>query len=975
MLSALLWLLALDALFLGLLALALVPLCIYRPAASAVLKRNFVSYFNNILGYLFLCLFVLFCAVFAFWPHEFFTNNLANLDQLNQTIPFILVLFISAITMSIWAEERRQGTDELLLTLPAGDFDIVMGKYLAAVAIFTAALLFSQLFNFAVLAMLTEGNVDTGLIFSTYLGYWLAGLAMLSIGMVASFLTGNLTVGFILGLLFNVPLVFSSYADVIFNAPWLARWSMTQHLETFGRGVISLASTGYFLMIVVLGIYLSMVLIGRRHWSGGRDGHSMLGHFLVRIVALLVIVLGATAVLGNNDFIRPDASEGRVSSLSPETRRLMRDLEAEHPITIEAFISGQVPELYAQTKLDLENKLKEFAALPRGGKTNIEVRIYDNLETFSDEAALAEERYGIIPQPVRTRSRGAIKDEEILMGAAFTCGLEKVVVPFFDYGLPVEYELVRSITTVAQKSRRKLGVVRTDAQMFGGFSFAGGRPQQIPKQAILEELEKQYDVEEVDPTNPIDLGTFDVLLVVQPSSLGPAELNNVVDAIEAGQPTAIFEDPRPIFMANVPATGEPKQSPGGMFGMGGGQQPKGDMQRLWSVLGLEVPGERGLGGMYQPELAWQEYNPYLKLQIQGIPDSWVFASNDAPGDSPSINPDSPITSGLTEIFFPVPGTIRPSRDSELDFTALVTTGEVAGTLKFEDFMQSQGNPLMLRAQQGSPTGRQILAARIRGKAPAESGDEQAAADEKAADDKPADEKPAEGASETDGDAAKTRPIDVIYVTDIDLMISTFLRIRARPDEDEEIDWRFENVTFLLNIIDALAGDERYVPIRKRKPRHSTLTVVERQVQEARAQELEQRVKFQTEFDDSLKKAEEENQKAIEKFQKSVDELQEKQRKGEAIDPAELQAKLMALATQQDLLQRRLDIQRERLERERDREIKAIRRQVDLEILGIQMGIKGWVAFVAPLVPLLVGVVVFVRRGLREREGIARSRLR
>ena len=236
---------------------------------GAIFKRNFFSYFNSPTGYVFICVFVALSSLAAFWPNDFFNANLDNLDQLNKYLPYILLVFIPAITMSIWADERRQGTDELLLTIPATDFDVVVGKYLAAVAIYSVALLFSLVCNFLVLEFL--GNPDLGLLLATYIGYWVVGLAMLAIGMVASFLTSNLTVGFVLGAAFNAPLVFMAMADVILplrGAETVASFSIAEQFRDFSRGVISLPSLAYFASIVAVMLYLSMVLIGRRHWQG-----------------------------------------------------------------------------------------------------------------------------------------------------------------------------------------------------------------------------------------------------------------------------------------------------------------------------------------------------------------------------------------------------------------------------------------------------------------------------------------------------------------------------------------------------------------------------------------------------------------------------------------------------------------------------------------------------------------------------------
>ncbi len=262
----------------------------------AVFKRNFVNYFANPTGYVFICVFLLLSSCAAFRPSEFFSANLCNLDALNGAITLILLFFVPAITMGVWADESRQGTDELLLTIPAGDLEIVLGKYLACVAIYTVALVFSGISSFLFLKSL--GDPDVGLFLSNYLGYWFLGLAMLSIGMVASFLTRNLTVAYILGAVLNGLVVLTWFADMIPTVPYswavvVKHWSLGGQFQEFGRGIVSLSGIVYFVMIVAVMLYLCMVLIGRRHWIRSGSWHVLGFHFILRAVALGAMAVGA----------------------------------------------------------------------------------------------------------------------------------------------------------------------------------------------------------------------------------------------------------------------------------------------------------------------------------------------------------------------------------------------------------------------------------------------------------------------------------------------------------------------------------------------------------------------------------------------------------------------------------------------------------------------------------------------------------
>ncbi|PHS02939.1 MAG: ABC transporter permease [Blastopirellula sp.] len=977
-----------DLIFTGVFFAVLIPLLLFKQAAYAVLKRNFKAYFSNPTGYVFLALFVLLTSMSAFWPHEFFNANLANLDQLNSSISLIMLIFIPAITMSLWADEKRQGTDELLLTLPATDFDIVMGKYLAAVSVFSVTLLFSQFCNFMVLYSLSVGTFDVGLFCTTYVGYWFMGLAMISLGMVASFLTNNLTLGFIMGIIINAPFVLLEYSNAIVigssTTQFLTQASIGMQFADFGRGVISVSSLVYFLMLTAVGIYLSMVLIGRRHWLGGKDGESLFMHYIVRTFALLTVAGASTLIFVMNDY-RQDYTANGTSSLSPDTIKLVRNLKTDKPIRIEAFISQNIPKSHAQVKVDLINYLNEFRGI---SGTRIDVLIYDGLEPFSEMVEKAREEYGIQPRLMVSTVRGAIRQEEVIMGAAIQCGLEKVIIPFFDNGIPVEYELVRSLCTVTDQTRKRVGILQTDAQMFGGIqqSQLGGWTS-IPRQAILDELEKQFDVTEVDPSAAIDLDAFDVLMAVQPSSLTQPQLDNLITAIRDGMPVAIFDDPLPMAIPHATPISQPKRPASAMAGMQRPPEQKCNIQKLWDLIGVAMVGEKPLTEpYYDPRIIWQDYNPYPKFRGLGsITHEWVFIDADMPmfgggakgstkvnttsqietlRKSPFIPKDGiPITPGmenitneLKQLLFLFPGSVqkKKSAPNSLNFIPLATTSNATGTLKIRELGEAQGRTEIIATKRQPTYENYPISAWIEG-TPAAAVDLLEVPQDK-------------------GNKKAAGKIKVVFTADIDLLSSMFVQLRAQKDEQNNL--RFDNTVFVLNLLDMLSEDDRFVSIRSRSPVISHLKMVDTMTENARTRSTEEIETLAKSFEKERKAKVKEINAPVEKMEAEIAELQQKQRENR-ITPADvLRFNNMQgnLALQQSNAQKDLQALENRVRKDLEESQKAIQRDLDRQILKTQNGFKLMAVALPPIPPILIGLIVFIVRRLKEREGLSKDRI-
>ncbi|QEG24552.1 Gldg family protein [Mariniblastus fucicola] len=958
------FMLVIDLCFLVALVLLMLPLGIWRQAAFAVMKRNFVGYFSNPTGYVFLCLFVLLTSFAAFWPHEFFTTNLANFDQLNKFLPYIMLIFIPAITMSIWAEERRQGTDELLLTLPAKDFDIVIGKYFAAVLVFTVSLLFSQLSNYAVLLAMTGGDLDNLLLFSTYVGYWFVGIAMISLGMVASFLTNNLTVGFIFGAALNAPLAFFSNSDVILsNSSWIQRlfdWSLLQRFEPFGRGLISASSICYFLGIVVIGIYLSLILIGRRHWLGGRDGTSMFWHFVFRAACLVAIAIGAVLIVQHSPLnrLRMDISDQKISTLSESTTSVLQELAENSdgkPIEIEAYVGSSVPTEYVKTKYDLVNLLREFDVM---GGSRVSVNVHQGIEPFSEEAILAEKRFGIRPQKVRTQSRGAPREEDVILGVAVSCGQRRIINRFMSYGMPVEYELMRAIKTVSREQRKVVGVVQTDALVTGAAIRTGDRVARIPKLRIIEDLEKQCDVEVVDASNEISLyldgdessepkRRYDVLLVVQPSKMTPSEMENLLAALKAGQPALVFEDPFPVqeSFPQVGGTFFPRR-----FQRNGNQTAK--IEDLWDLLDLDIDRRQqkiGNNTLTSPWLVWQaaSENPYrLDQELNRAGEMFVIRQPEGSAGS-RFDTEHPAMKGIEELFFQYTGDIKQKPTSRLTFEDLVRTGQ-AGRIQFLEWVthtQARPNQNELNKARGAANENFVLAAHIKGD---------------------------QWESMTTKDEGSKDHLNVVYVADMDLLSDYFVEMRNSPIRNN-VEYVTQNMSFVLNVLDSLSGEDTFLDIRNRRVSHVTLVKIDEQYEIAQTEVFNEEQDIQIDYTTELNAVREKLTNKVKPLQEQIQKMEAKKRDGKPYDSAKLAAKKALLDTEVREQQQRLQTRTQELNIERDEKKRRINLDAELKIQKIQQFFKLCAVVVPPIPPLVVGIIVFFRRRLREREGISNAR--
>ena len=233
----------------------------------AVFKRELRSYFLTPVAYVFIIIFLVFASAFTFYLGSFYERGQADLVSFFSYHPWLYLFLAPALSMRLWAEERRSGSIELLMTLPISIWQMVLGKYLAAWAFMCIAIALTFPIWITVNYL---GSPDNGAIFAAYIGTALMAGGFLAVGAFISAMTRNQVIAFVLAVVACFLLLLAGYSLVLdLFTGWapqplvdaIASVSFLTHFESISRGVIDLRDIYYFALLIGACLYANTIIL------------------------------------------------------------------------------------------------------------------------------------------------------------------------------------------------------------------------------------------------------------------------------------------------------------------------------------------------------------------------------------------------------------------------------------------------------------------------------------------------------------------------------------------------------------------------------------------------------------------------------------------------------------------------------------------------------------------------------------------
>lgn len=369
----------------------------------SITRKELEGYFGSPMALIFVGVFLAVTLFSFFWVDTFFARGIADVRPLFRWIPILMIFLVAALTMRQWSEEERSGTLEVLLTLPVSPIQLVLGKFLAVMALVGLAL---SLTIFLPLTVEFLGNLDWGPVIGGYLAALLLAGAYTAIGLFVSSRTDNQIVALILtvlvcGLFYLVGTqgVTEFFGDAVGEI--LRAVGSGSRFQSIERGVIDLRDLLYYLSLTGIFLTLNSVSLDAKRWSTGERTRPY------RRAAKITSVLMVVNLLVVNVWVFPlqaralrlDLTQGRQYTLSQTTRDLLNNLQ--EPLLVRGYFSQKTHPLLAPLVPEIRDMLREYD-VAAGDK--MELEIIDPSEHPELEAE-ANQTYGITPSPFQISGR------------------------------------------------------------------------------------------------------------------------------------------------------------------------------------------------------------------------------------------------------------------------------------------------------------------------------------------------------------------------------------------------------------------------------------------------------------------------------------------------------------------------------------------------------------------------------------------
>jgi len=428
----------------------------------SITRKEIKGYFGSPMALIFLGAFLAAILFSFFWVDTFFARGIADVRPLFRWMPVLMIFLVAALTMRQWSEEQRSGTLEILLTLPVSLIQLVVGKFLAVMALVALSL---ALTIFLPISVSMLGNLDWGPVLGGYLAALLLAAAYAAIGLFVSSRTDNQIVSLIstvmvCGLFYLAGS--SGVTDFVGDTVGeiLRAVGSGSRFESIQRGVVDLRDLLYYLSLTAIFLSLNVASLDSKRWG---SGERTLPHRRGVTVATVLVVLNLVLLnvwvfpLGR---LRLDLTEEREYSLSQTTRDLLANLQ--EPLLIRGYFSGKTHPLLAPLVPRITDMLREYE-IASGGM--VELEVIDPTKHPEKEAE-ANQTYGIRPMPFQVAGRYETSIINSYFDILIRYGDQNVVLNFTDL---IEVEPRRDGTVDVRLRNLEYDLTRSVKKVIYGF--------------------------------------------------------------------------------------------------------------------------------------------------------------------------------------------------------------------------------------------------------------------------------------------------------------------------------------------------------------------------------------------------------------------------------------------------------------------------------------------------------------------------